>query len=85
MGHMGLFQQRPEEQENEWALPSEPLERPESEVLHEAPTVDPLSIGLGLGPGASLSSVAFPLAPPAPTASSIENREPEPEPEPDQD
>ena len=85
MGHMGLFQQRPEEQENEWALPSEPLERPESEVLDAAPTVDPLSIGLGLGLGASVSSVAFPVAPPAAEASSIENREPEPEPDSDED
>ena len=74
---MGLFQQRTDEEENQWTLPSEPLERSESEVLDEAPTVDPLSIGLGLGPGASVSSVAFPVAPPAPAAESIENREPE--------
>lgn len=73
---MGLFQQRPEEQENEWALPSEPIERSESEVLDTAPAVDPLTIGLDLGAGASVSSIVFPVAPPAPDAFSIENREP---------
>lgn len=77
---MGLFQQRPEEQENEWALPSEPIERSESEVLDTAPAVDPLTIGLGLGAGASVSSIVFPVAPPAPDAFSIENREPDDEP-----
>lgn len=77
MGPMGLFQQRSDEEENQWTLPSEPLERSESEVLDDAPFVDPLSIGLGLGPGASVSSVAFPVAPPAPSAVSIENRDPE--------
>lgn len=74
---MGLFQQRSDDEENQWTLPSEPLERSESEVLDEAPAVDPLSIGLGLGAGASVSSVAFPVAPPAPEAFSIENREPD--------
>lgn len=74
---MGLFQHRPEEEENQWTLPSEPLERSESEVLDEVPSVDPLSIGLGLGAGASVSSIAFPVAPPAPEAFSVENREPE--------
>lgn len=77
MGRMGLFQQRTDEEENQWTLPSEPLERTESELLDEAPSVDPLSIGLGLGPGASISSVAFPVAAPAPDAFAIENREPE--------
>ncbi|SEC30661.1 hypothetical protein [Microbacterium hydrocarbonoxydans] len=76
---MGLFQQRPEEQENEWALPSEPIERSESEVLDTAPAIDPLTIGLGLGAGASVSSIVFPVAPPAPDAFSIENREPDDE------
>ncbi|KIP93743.1 hypothetical protein RU09_05260 [Microbacterium sp. MEJ108Y] len=78
---MGLFQQRTDEEENQWTLPSEPLERTESEVLDEVPAVDPLSIGLGLGPGESVSSVAFPVAPPAPESSSTENGEPDPEPE----
>ena len=77
MGPMGLFQQRTDEEENQWTLPSEPLERTESEVLDEVPAVDPLSIGLGLGPGVSVSSVAFPIAPPAPESSSTENGEPE--------
>lgn len=77
MGTMGLFQQRSDEEENQWTLPSEPLERSESEVLDEAPSVDPLSLGLGLGTGASVSSVTFPVAPPAPEAFSIENREPD--------
>ncbi|CAN7178708.1 hypothetical protein LJR044_000363 [Microbacterium foliorum] len=78
---MGLFQQRTDEEENQWTLPSEPLERTESEVLDEVSAVDPLSIGLGLGPGVSVSSVAFPVAPPAPESSSTENGEPDPEPE----
>ncbi|WP_309693175.1 hypothetical protein [Microbacterium foliorum] len=78
---MGLFQQRTDEEENQWTLPSEPLERTESEVLDEVPAVDPLSIGLGLGPGVSVSSVTFPVAPPAPESSSTENGEPDPEPE----
>ena len=41
MGPMGLFQQRSDDEENQWTLPSEPLERSESEVLDTAPTVDP--------------------------------------------
>lgn len=77
MGRMGLFQQRTDEEENQWTLPSEPLERPESEVLDTAPAIDPLSIGLGLGAGASISSVVFPVAPPAAAPSSIEDREPQ--------
>ncbi|MDN3444390.1 hypothetical protein [Microbacterium sp. APC 3901] len=78
---MGLFQQRSDDEENQWTLPSEPLERSESEVLDEAPAVDPLSIGLGLGAGVSVSSVAFPVAPPPPESFSVENREPDPDPE----
>nr|WP_201468549.1 hypothetical protein [Microbacterium hydrocarbonoxydans] len=74
---MGLFQQRPEEQENEWALPSEPIERSEAEVLATTPTVDPLSLGIGLESGGSVTSIVFPVAPPAPDAVTIENREPE--------
>jgi hypothetical protein len=76
---MGLFQQRTDEEENQWTLPSEPLERTESEVLDEVPAVDPLSIGLGLGPGVSVSSVAFPVAAPAPESFSTKNGEPDPE------
>ncbi|WP_144876090.1 hypothetical protein [Microbacterium sp. 1.5R] len=77
---MGLFQQRPEEEENQWALPSEPLERSESEVLGSEPAVDPLSIGLGVDNGAGVSSIVFPVAPPTPSAASAENREPDPDP-----
>lgn len=77
METMGLFQQKPEEQENQWVLPSEPLERSEADVLDTAPVVDPLSIGLGAETSGDLSSVLFPVAPPAPEAVSTENREPE--------
>lgn len=65
---MGLFQQRPEEQDNEWALPSEPLERSEAEVLPTTPTVDPLSLGIGLESGGSVTSIVFPVAPLPPAA-----------------
>ncbi|WP_045262300.1 hypothetical protein [Microbacterium oxydans] len=78
---MGLFQQKPEEEENQWVLPSEPLERSESEVLDTAPVVDPLSIGLGAETSGDLSSVLFPVAPPEPEATATENREPEDDPE----
>lgn len=78
---MGLFQHRPEEEETQWKLPSEPLERSESEVLETSPTVDPLSLGMGLESGGSVTSIVFPVAPPPPAAYSVENREPEPEPE----
>ena len=75
---MGLFQQRPEEQENEWALPSEPLERSEAEVLATAPTVDPLSLGIGLESGGSVTSIVFPVAPAPPAAESpADSDEPE--------
>ncbi|MCK2035322.1 hypothetical protein KZC51_04155 [Microbacterium sp. SSW1-49] len=75
---MGLFQQRPEEEENQWAgLPSEPLEREGADVLDAAPSVDPMALGLG----ASVSSIVFPVTPPAPAAVSIESREPEDDPE----
>ncbi|WP_282847459.1 hypothetical protein [Microbacterium oxydans] len=74
---MGLFQQKPEEEENQWVLPSEPLERSESEVLDTAPVVDPLSIGLGAETSGDLSSVLFPVAPPVPEAAATENREPQ--------
>jgi hypothetical protein len=77
MEPMGLFQQKPEEQENQWVLPSEPLERSESEVLDTAPVVDPLSIGLGAETSGDLSSVLFPVAPPAPEGESTENADPE--------
>jgi hypothetical protein len=68
MEPMGLFQQKPEEQENQWVLPSEPLERSETDVLDSAPVVDPLSIGLGAEASGDLSSVLFPVAPSVPEA-----------------
>lgn len=74
---MGLFQQKSDEEENQWVLPSEPLERSESEVLDTAPVVDPLSLGLGLGVASSVSSIVFPVAVPAPDAVATEKREPE--------
>ncbi|WP_091229148.1 hypothetical protein [Microbacterium sp. 3J1] len=76
---MGLFQHRPEEEETQWTLPSEPLERSDAEVLETAPTVDPLSLGLRLESGSSVTSIVFPVAPTPPAAVSTENREPEPE------
>ncbi|MFS0895065.1 hypothetical protein [Microbacterium sp. 179-I 3D3 NHS] len=78
---MGLFQQRKDDEENQWAgLPSEPLERGASDVLDAPPPVDPMTIGLG----AEVNSVVFPVAPPPPAAFSIENREPNAsDPEPD--
>lgn len=79
METMGLFQQKPEEQENQWVLPSEPLERTEADVLDTAPVVDPLSIGLGAETSGDLSSVLFPVAPPAPEAVAAESGEPEAE------
>lgn len=78
MGGMGLFQHRPEEEENQWAgLPSEPVEREGADVLDAVPSVDPMALGLG----ASVSSIVFPVAPPAPATVSIANHEPEDEPE----
>lgn len=73
---MGLFQQRSEDEEKQWAgLPSEPRETGVADVLDAAPAVDPFS--LGFGGAADVSSIVFPVAPPAPDAFSIENREPE--------
>lgn len=74
-GHMGLFQQRPEEEEKQWGLPSEPLETSAADTLDAAPTVDPLA--LGLDNPSSVSSIVFPVAPPAPEAASTENADPE--------
>jgi hypothetical protein len=75
---MGLFQHRPEEEENQWAgLPSEPLEREGADVLDVVPAVDPMALGLG----ASVSSIVFPVAVPAPAADSVESGEPDEDPE----
>jgi len=61
---MGLFQQRSEEEENQWVLPSEPLDRSEADLLGEVPTAD--SIGLGFGNPAT--SIVLPSAPVLPDA-----------------
>ncbi|MFS0853233.1 hypothetical protein [Microbacterium sp. 179-I 3D4 NHS] len=79
---MGLFQQRPEEEEKQWAgLPSEPRERDGVADLDTAAPVDPLTLGFG----AATSSIVFPVAPPPPAASSVEDSEPEPERDPGPD
>lgn len=78
---MGLFQHRKDEEENQWTLPSEPLVREGTDVLDEAPTVDPMALGLGI----DVSSIVFPVAPPPPPpAVSIESREPDEDPATDQ-
>lgn len=75
---MGLFQHRPEDEENQWAgLPSEPLDNTGADVLDTVPAVDPMSLDFS----GSVSSIVFPVAPPPPAAFSIEDREPEGEPE----
>lgn len=71
---MGLFQHRPEEEENQWTLPSEPLDHDQADVLDSAPAVDPLA--LGFGDATAVSSIVFPVAPPAPEAAIIESGEP---------
>lgn len=75
MEPMGLFQQKPEEEESQWMLPSEPFERAESEVLDTAPVVDPLA--LGLESGVSVNSIVFPVAPPAQDAAATSDGEPQ--------
>jgi len=71
---MGLFQHRPEEQENVWAgLPAEPRGVEDAIDNLSVTAIDPLTVGLG----ASYSSIVFPVAPPAPEAAVIENAEPE--------
>ncbi|WXH15553.1 hypothetical protein LTA6_000926 [Microbacterium sp. LTA6] len=72
-GLMGLFQNRPEEQENVWAgLPAEPRGDEDQVDTLSTSSVDPLTVGLG----ASVSSIVFPVAPPAPEAVVIEDAEP---------
>lgn len=81
MGHMGLFQHRKDDEENQWTLPSEPLVREGADVLDEAPSVDPMALGLG----ADVSSIVFPVAPVPSTTVSIESREPDDHPASDGD
>jgi len=59
---MGMFTQKPEEKATWAALPGEPLDRDEADLLAE-PAADPLSLGLGVP--TSATTVAIPM-PPAP-------------------
>lgn len=60
---MGLFQQRPEDEQQQWAgLPSEPR-APESAADHLEAAADDLMMV-----GAQYTSVVLPVAPPAPEA-----------------
>lgn len=66
---MGIFTQKAEEP-GEWAaLPAEPFDRDEADLLPESPATDPLGpngFGLGLGgPGdvASAASIEIPVRP----------------------
>lgn len=71
---MGLFQQGPKHNQQDWAgLPSEPRNSEGTETLDTGPGLDPLSVGLG----ASVDSISFPLTPPTPAAEGTESREPE--------
>lgn len=71
---MGLFTQKPQE-ENTWmALPGEPRDETDAaDTLPSASPVDPLALDFGT----QVTSIVFPVAPPAPDAVSIETREPE--------
>lgn len=70
---MGLFQQRSEEEENQWVLPSEPLARSEADLLDEVPSADSLALGLGN----PVTSIVFPVAPVLQDAEGTETGEPE--------
>ncbi len=73
-GTMGLFQHRPEDEQQEWAgLPSEPVDRSTvADALEAAVDVDPSAIS-----SATTMSVVFPVAPPAPEAADVVTGEPE--------
>lgn len=69
---MGLFVNRPEEQQNHWAgLPSEPLDADEAEIQETVRTADSLTLGLGLGLGNPVTSIVFPVTPPSPEAADV--------------
>ncbi len=70
---MGLFQHRPEEEENQWTLPSEPIEHDAADVLDAVPSADSLMFGLE-NPSVS---IVFPVAPPAPEAADVASADPE--------
>ncbi|MBS1697796.1 MAG: hypothetical protein JST25_05255 [Actinobacteria bacterium] len=61
---MGMFTQKPEEPSPWAALPGEPLDRDETDLLPAPPSADPL----GLGPTTSAASIAIPLPPAQPDA-----------------
>lgn len=65
---MGLFTQKPQEPSAWASLPGEPLDETNpSERLDEAPSIDPMDVGLS----AQYSTVVFPLAAPAPEAADV--------------
>lgn len=71
---MGLFQQRDEEEQQQWAgLPSEPR-GPENPADTLSPSsVDPFAVDFA----AQVTTMVFPVAPPAPEAAEMESGEPE--------
>ncbi|MFK4761484.1 hypothetical protein ACI3KS_11165 [Microbacterium sp. ZW T5_45] len=74
---MGVFQQRPEDEEKQWAgLPSEPRDVDAVDRLDEAPSVDPLVIGLGADGG--VTSVSLPLSAMAASAHAVEEEAADP-------
>lgn len=72
---MGLFQQRPEEHQDDWTgLPSEPLDpKSPAEALDAASVVEPFAVDFT----GTTSSIVFPIAPPAAAASDSTTGEPE--------
>lgn len=65
---MGLFTQKPQEPSAWAALPGEPLDETNpTERLDEAPTLDPMDVGLG----AQYSTIVFPVTAPAPEATDV--------------
>ncbi|GAB3598039.1 hypothetical protein [Microbacterium tumbae] len=72
---MGMFTQRPEE-ENTWAaLPGEPLNTDASDALPVS-DVDPFEVGMGLDTTAA-EWIVFPVPPPASEAADHAEGEPE--------
>ncbi|REJ05184.1 hypothetical protein DY023_11475 [Microbacterium bovistercoris] len=67
---MGLFQQRPDDEQKQWAgLPSEPLDtQSAAEQLDTPPTASDL---FGVAGGPLYTTVVFPVAPPAPEAADV--------------
>lgn len=65
---MGLFTQKPQEPGAWAALPGEPLDDTHpSERLDEAPSIDPMDVGVS----AQYSTIVFPVAPAAPEAADV--------------